>query len=283
MKMHSTIRTVVLAAAWTAAASALHAADALAPVALPSDFGVHAIGSVEAVVYVELSGELFNVVDRKGIEAVCTAARHSDQTTKTPRFEPGYDKPNKTETKLFANPHHWASYIIDHVYVCDRPEGRPGNSGDALCDCTYRVIPHYHAQIKNKTSDGLEIIDLDVAKRTARRQVLHGYAGEDIGRGQFDLRAFAPEVVGKDVVAGIPCVVRRRSMGGANYADYCITEDPERHLPEQIRLRSLSTYIPRLDGKGPHMRSRADKVVPNGAVDAAVFAIPERFTVKDRK
>ena len=97
------------------------------------------------------------------------------------------------------------------------------------------------------------------------------------------LGSIAPEVVGKDVIAGIPCVMRRQSMGGTNYKDICVTEDPEKRLPEQMRFRTLSEYMPRPDGKGVYSSSRADKIVLNGLVDAAVFAIPDGYTVKEMK
>ena len=97
------------------------------------------------------------------------------------------------------------------------------------------------------------------------------------------LGSIAPEVVGKDVIAGIPCVMRRQSMGGTNYKDICVTEDPEKRLPEQMRFRTLSEYMPLADGKGVYNSSRADKIVLNGLVDAAVFSVPEGYTVKEMK
>ena len=259
-----------------------HAADALTPVALPADFGVHAIGSVEPVVYTELSGELRNPVDRKVIEAQCEVARKQGRTDKTPLFEAGDDKPYKTESKRFTNAKHWANYTVDHVYTCDRADGKPSGA-DGLCGCTYRVVPKYRAQIKNKTSAGLEVIDIDGNKRTAQRRLVPGHAAVGLERGEADVAGLAPAIVGKDVVAGIPCVMHRRSMGGKNHMDICITDDPEKRLPPEMRFRALSEYMPNPDGKGAHRWSKADKVVLNGAVDAAVFSIPEGFTVKEFK
>lgn len=275
------LQTSALLAAALCGAGAL-AADALVPVPLPSDFGIHSIGSAEPVVYTESSGELQNFTDRRVIETQCEMARKRGDTTKTPVFEAGDDKPLKTETKRFTNARHWANYTVHHQYVCERPEGKT-SSADGLCGCTYRVVPKYLAQIKNKTDRGLEIIDLDVSKRTAQRRLLPGPVRADLERGEADVLRLAPEVVGKDVVAGIPCVVRRQSMGGKNYMDLCVTEDPDKHLPAEMRYRALSEYMPRADGKGAHRWSKADKIVLNGLVDSAVFAIPEGFSVKELK
>jgi hypothetical protein len=275
------LRIWVLLGAALCGAAAL-AADALVPVPLPAAFGLHSIGSAEPVVYTESSGELQNAVDRRVIEAQCEVARTLGSTDKTPVFEAGYDEPLKTETRRFTNDRHWANYTIIHAYVCDRAD-KPSSSADALCGCNYRVRPKYLVQIKNKLDRGLEIIDIDIAKRTAQRRVVPGPLRDDLERGAADVLRLAPEIVGKDVVAGIPCVMRRQSMGGKNYMDICITEDPDKRLPEQLRYRTLSEYMPRVDGKGVHRSSRADKIVLNGNVDSAVFAIPEGFTVRELK
>jgi hypothetical protein len=273
----------LLAVVLTAAGAAALAGDAMVPVPVPSGYGVQPTHSSMPVVYTESSGEYQKVVDRKIIEAQCDAMRQMGATDKTPVFEDGDGKPLKTQSRRFGNDRHWAIYSVLHRYVCDRPPGRASSSTEALCDCTYRVKPHYTAQIKNRLDGQIEIIDIDIATQIARRRVMPDHSVPNLERDAAYVLKLAPQVVGKDVVAGIPCVVRRQSMGGKNYMEICVSEDPEKHLPPDLRFRTLSEYMPTADGKGMYRWSKADKVVINAIVDSGVFRMPEGLIVKDLK
>jgi hypothetical protein len=266
-----------------AAAAAALAGDALVPVPVPSGYGVQPTHNSMPVVYTESSGELQNLVDRKVIEAQCSAMKTMGATDKTPVFEEGDGKPLKTQSQRFGNDRHWAIYTVLHAYVCDRPSGKPSSSTEAVCDCTYRSKPHYTAQIRNKLDGFIEIIDIDIAKQAARRRVMPDHSVPNLQKDAANVLKLAPEIVGKDVVAGIPCVVRRQSFGGKSHMDICVSEDPDKHLPPELRFRTLSEYMPTADGKGAHRWSKADKVVLNAIVDSGVFRMPEGVTVKELK
>lgn len=266
-------------AAATAAllAGAVLAADALVPVSVPFEFRVTPTRSTTPVVYAHSSGEFRNPIDRAGIEAQCEAARASGMTDKTPVFEAGYDKPLKTESLRFSNDTHWAHYSVIHQYQCSRAS-RAANSAEGLCGCTYRVQPHYTVQIKNRVGGKVEIIDADLTANTARRRYVSdgGVTGHE-----SQVRALAPEVTGKDVIAGIPCVVRRQKLG-EGYIERCVAEDPDRRLPASLRFSALSETTPSPDGK-KYQWTRTDKVVLNATVDTGVFAPPAGVTIKELK
>ncbi len=278
-EMRAMVGATLAAAAY---ATAAFAAEALVPVAYPSEFDIHSSGTVEPVVYAEASGEFTNPTDRKGIEAICENSRRMGLATRMPVFEAGDDKPIATRTWDFANERHSAHYTVRHDYVCDRA-GPPATSGDALCDCTYRVKPKYSAHIRNQVDGNVEVIDIDMSRRTARRRVMPGRLSLDLDRGEALVKRLAPEIVGRDVVAGIPCVVRRQGLGGANFMDLCVSEDPDRLLPAALRFRTLSEYQPSPSGKGAYRRSKTEKVVINAVADSAVFAIPSGLDIKDVK
>jgi hypothetical protein len=273
----------LLAMLLAVAGAAALAGNALVPVPVPSGYGVRPTHSSLPVIYTESSGELQNLVDRKAIEAQCSVMKKMGATDKTPVFEDGDDKPLKTQSRRFGDDRHWAIYSVLHEYVCDRPWGKPSSSTEALCDCTYRVKPHYTAQIKNKLDGRIEIIDIDIAKQAARRRVMPDHSVPKPEQDAANVLKLAPEVVGKDVVAGIPCVVRRQSMGGKSHMDICVSEDPDKHLPPELRFRTLSEYMPAADGKGAHRWSKADKVLMDASVDSGVFRMPDGVTVKELK
>ena len=95
------------------------------------------------------------------------------------------------------------------------------------------------------------------------------------------MAALAPEVVGREVIAGIPCVVRRQALGAAGHIDRCIAEDPDHHLPDWLRYQALSETVPSQDGKSTFRWTRTDDVVMNATVDAGVFKLPRGITLKD--
>ena len=80
--------------------------------------------------------------------------------------------------------------------------------------------------------------------------------------------------------AGIPCVIRRQPLG-KSYIDRCITDDPDKKLPPELRNRTLTTFQPLADGKGVFSSTKVNKAVLNASVDSGVFAMPDGIKVKD--
>lgn len=265
-----------------ALASSTHvvAADAPVPVSAPPEFRTLSTRASVPVVFSQSSGEAFNPVDKGAIEAQCEIARKAGLTDKHPVFEAGHGKPVKTGSLRFSNATQWALLTTLHAYECVRPEGRPSGA-DGVCDCTYRVRPHYRAEIRNTLATRVETLTIDLTKGTAQRRVVAVRSAADAQRDAERVIALAPEVVGRDVVAGIPCVVRRQPLGAQGHIDRCVAEDPERHLPPELRYQAMSESIPSQDGKSTYRWSRADKVVLNATVDAGVFKLPEGIAVKE--
>jgi hypothetical protein len=243
------------------------AAEALIPVSIPAAFRSKATHSTEPVVYAHVVGEFRNMGMTDG-HAV---------------FEAGYDKPLTTEDWQFTNELHSATLHVLNTYRCDRPEGR-GSSADAMCACTYRVMPHYTAYIDNHVDGGrVEKLRIDFDTGKAERHLSAGPSTIDPARGAAMVHAMAPEEVGRDVVAGIACVIRRQRWPGKGYFDHCITEDADKNLRPELRNRSLSATMVGSDGSGIGHWSRTDKVLLNAVVDSGVFAVPDGVTVKDVK
>lgn len=274
-----TLVTLLLGLALASCAGASAAAEALTPVVVPAEFQIRSTRTNVPVVYSESAGEVVNAVDKRAIEALCEVSRKAGLTDKHPVFEAGYDKPVKTESLRFSNATHWAQLSTLHAYECVRPEGRPAGA-DGVCGCTYRVRPHYRVEIRNTLPKGVETLIIDVAKSTAQRRVA-ARPGPDLKRDAERVLALAPEVVSRDVIAGIPCVVRRQRLGAQGHIDRCIAEDPDQHLPPDVRYQALSETVPSQDGKSTYRWSRTDKVVLNATVNSGVFMVPEGFTVKD--
>lgn len=256
------------------------AADPRVPVAAPAEFRTLVTRSSVPVVFARSSGEAFNPIDKPAIEAVCEAARQTGLTDKYPVFEAGYGKPVKTESLRFSNATQRALLSTLHAYECVRPAGRPVGA-NGLCDCTFRVRPHYRAEIKNTLATGVETLTVDLTKGTAQRRVAASRPGADLQRDAERIVALAPEVVGRDVVAGIPCVIRRQPLGAQGYIERCIAEDPEHQLPPMLRYQALSESIPSEGGKSRFSWSRTDQVELNAAVDAGVFKLPDGVIVKE--
>lgn len=273
-----TLVILLLRLALASCASSSAVADALTPVPVPAEFQIRSTRINVPVVYAKSAGETDNVIDKRVIEALCKDLRELGLSNKPPVFEAGYDKPVKTESLRFSNATHWAHLTTLHAYVCIRPEGmRSGD--DAVCGCTYAVRPQYRLHIKNTLPDGVETLLVDVTRRTVERRVAPR-PRPDLKRDAERVRALAPEAVGRDVIAGIPCVVRRQSLGGQSHIDRCIAEDPDQHLPPELRNQALSETIPSLDGKSIFRWTRTEKVVLDATVNSGVFMIPEGFTVK---
>jgi len=253
-------------------------------VSLPAEYGLEPSGVMRDAAYVESEGETTNAFDRTTIEAQCELARSLGTTDRHPVFEPGYDKPLKTENHLFIRGLHRASYRTLHAYRCDR-EPTPGESStDYACGCTYRVLPLRTAHIHESGSVRYEILRIDLTRRTARResgpsQALPPDASRELGV----IKSYAPEVVAEEVVAGIPCVVRRHRSSKTAWTDLCIAEDDAATLPPELRMRALSEVTSSKVGESSHAWTKAVRVVPSARVDSTVFQLPEGVVTKDIK
>ena len=256
------------------------AAAAVGTLPIPAEFMTEPARSNVTVVFARSAGEVFNPIDKRAIEAQCEMARQSGQTQKHPVFEAGHDKPVKTTSLRFSTATQSAHLTTLYAYECTRAQGRPAGA-DGLCGCTYQVQPRWRVEITNQLSTGAETLTIDITKGTGQRRVKPGVAKGDAARNAERVAALAPEVVGRDVIAGIPCVVRRQALGAGGHIDRCIAEDPEHHLPDWLRYQALSETVPSQDGKSTYRWTRTDEVVMNATVDAGVFKVPRGITLKE--
>lgn len=256
------------------------AAAATGAVPIPAEFMTEPARSNVTVVFARSSGEAFNPIDKRAIEAQCEMARQNGQTEKRPVFEAGHDKPVKTTSLRFSTSTQSAQLTTLHAYECAHAQGRPAGA-DGLCGCTYQVRPRWRVDITNLLPTGAEVLTIDLTKGVGQRRVKPGVARGEAARNAERVTALAPGVVGHEVVAGIPCVVRRQALGAGGHIDRCIAEDPEHHLPDWLRYQALSETVPSQDGKSTYRWTRTDEVVLNALVDAGVFKAPRGITLKE--
>ena len=269
-----------VAAASCASACMAVAADALVPVQVPADFRIKPTGRQEAVLYTESVGERRNPLDRATVEAQCQAARAGGLTDKHPVFESGHDQPLKTESRRFSAGRRWAEMSTAQVYQCDGPPDTTGSVG-YLCGCTYRLQERRSVQIGRIDKGRHETLQVDLARGTARRRSQAPAAAPDPGGDAARVKALAPEIVGKDQVAGVACVVRRQKLGANAWTDRCIVEDEAMKLHPDLRFRALSESTPARDGKGMYSWMKAVKVIQNASVDAGVFELPAGVVLQE--
>ena len=256
------------------------AGSGLGVVPIPAEFMTEPARSNVAVVYARSSGEAFNPIDKRTIEAQCEMARQSGQTQKRPVFEVGHDKPVKTTTLRFSTATQSAQLTTLYAYECAHAQGRLAGV-EGLCGCTYQIQPRFRVEITNQLPTGAETLNIDITKGTGQRRVKPAVAKGEAARNAERVAALAPEVVGREVIAGIPCVVRRQALGAAGHIDRCIAEDPDHHLPDWLRYQALSETVPSQDGKSTFRWTRTDDVVMNATVDAGVFKLPRGITLKE--
>ncbi|HEV7913553.1 MAG TPA: hypothetical protein VGP22_07285 [Albitalea sp.] len=240
------MKPILLAFLMVYFAGAARDVGAAAEAPIPPDFGVRRQGKLERIVYSESAGERYNPVHKEAIEAQCATARALGLTDAHPSFEPGHDRPLKTESWRFSNERRWALFTALHVYECDGSSTSDTSSG-RLCGCTYRIQIRRTYELKNRPDGGV--------------------AHEDPAK----VRQLAPEVIGRDVVAGIPCVIRRQRLGAEGWIDRCITDDPSEELPPPLRDRTLAEVTQHRDREAPHSWSRTVKVVQDALVDIGIF------------
>ncbi|HEX6703989.1 MAG TPA: hypothetical protein VF169_04445 [Albitalea sp.] len=271
--MTATLRCLRLLAFGVAAAWVGGSFAAGAPVAIdePPHFAIERTGTMEQVVYSENVGELQNPVDKPTIEAICGAARANGLTDKQPRFEAGHDRPVATRNFRFSNSRQSANYILRHAYECDRPSTGP--SSEVLCGCTYRIRIHRSVHIERLNHGRRETFLFDLDQRTVTR-VESTARSRDPRQADAMVKALAPEVIGQDTIAGLPCVVRRQRLADKVVMDRCIVEDESKLADAELQYRTLSEQTPRQDGNGLQSWSRAVRIVPHALVDGGVFNPP---------
>ena len=279
---------LAVAGLWLLVLPAVGAYETNVAAPLPPGFDVKPRGGpAERVVYAESSGEFLNGIFRKIIEPQCRASIDMGLASRMPSFEAGAELPSPVERWSYTNERHAAVYSLDHPYACDRPEvvKLPG----ALCNCTFRRLEVRKARIRNVVPEGVEILDIDFDKRSATRRLLPGMtrlepvaAGDDASRAWL-VGGLAPEVMGRERIQGMDCVVRRRTLGAGGYMEWCITEDEAKVLPPALRQRALRDVMHTPDPDRPAVwRNQTDRIVLESAIDAAVFEVPAGFDVKAR-
>lgn len=280
MRIRRAFFTVCAAASLSWAVGLAHATDAMVPVSPPPEVHMVSAQVVVPVIYSESQGEVMNSFDRAGVEAVCFAARSTGLTTKKPTFESGFDKPLKTQDWRFSTETRTAHYSLTHEYGC-ATAASAADSTDAVCGCNYRTKSQYRAHIVNRSGGRVEIIEVDFADNTATRRSMSDR--KDASDPERLTRALAPEVIGQDVVAGIPCVIRRQKIDEEKHIDRCIADDAGVHLPPWAKFQTLSERFSGKDQKDFAYWTRTDRVVLNARADIGVFALPSGVKVKELK
>lgn len=205
-------------------------------VEVPPGFGVELRHKQVPVVYSESTGESANTVDRRNLEALCRQKQALGATQRQPVFGAGDGQPSRHTHVRFSTPSRSVTFVTRQVYACD-----PLPADRDVCGCTYEV-------------------------RTYRSVLRHN--GEVSRAGQA-AAALLPEMVGRAEIAGLPCVVRRRSFG-AGFMERCLVEDPERKLPPALRGQELS--FRNADARGAlAYSSTVTRLLADAQVDAGVF------------
>lgn len=248
-------------------------------VEIPHGFALRTTGNRDTVVYAASVGERVNPFDRSTIESQCEIARALGQTRLHPLFEAGYDQPLKTENWRFSTSRRSVELSVLHAYGCDQPPPRTPDSANYACGCTYRVHLQRDMHIRKQEDGRVETITIDVSRGTGRRYVAADHSVPEPNRAERLVTGLAPEVVGHDTVAGIPCVIRRQHIGSA-WTDRCIAEDPEQHLAPFLRFSALSETTTQLNGQGVYSWVKTVRVVPEASVDNGVFEVPEGITLQ---
>jgi hypothetical protein len=135
-------------------------------------------------------------------------------------------------------------------------------------------------QIKKWESGRYEFVTVDLFAKTAVRITGTDHSIQTPERDAANVLALAPEALGHDVVAGLPCTVRRQRLGTEGWIDRCLTgNDPA--LPPQLRFQTLREITPYRNGHRVHSQDRVIRVEKQASVDAAVFEVPQGVHVKD--
>lgn len=255
------------AAVGVAAALAQTLAHA-APAPLPAGFDVAARHETTHAAWSVLSGESPNVLDRGLVERTCAMKRSIGATTSTPVFESGTDRPDAVQIVHIASTTATAGYETIRGTVCD--PATLGATGD-ICGCTFRQMTSRYIHIRRTTGGETEVIDVDLTKGTGSRRTRRAAPGG--AASAPDLAVLGP-VVGHDVVAGVPCSVRRQDLGTGR-TDRCLADAAD-NIPPTLRLQELARTMYLLGPGGPERRDwrRTDRLDADAEVDLGVFDPP---------
>lgn len=228
--------------------------------------------NTEHVVYSETEAEYPNPIRRELLEQQCDMARQLGKTTKHPSFEAGHDQPNHRETVRMVGTTQTVTFHTVRAYLCD-----PMPPDRDLCGCTYRMVTGHVLHLDRHEAGRHEIVRYDIEKQQGTR-----FVGPDApapAGSARNLAALAPQVMGRDVVAGVPCVVRRQVLPGG-WVDRCIAWDPDGKLPAALRDQELASSFVVQDHPDRTHRSRITKVVADALVNAGVFDLPPGANLK---
>jgi hypothetical protein len=242
---------------------------------LPPDFGIQARHETVHAIYSKSQGESPNMVDRRQIEANCAIRRQFGSTSLTPIFEAGFDRPNRTEWVRVVAPTAWANYETMQGYACDPASMGPKHDD---CGCTYREMTSRFVHIRKSVDGVTDVIDAEVTRGTGTRRTRRE-TWPMPGTGP-DVAVFGP-VVGHDVVAGMPCSIRRQDLGTGR-TERCLA-DRVPSVPRQQQDQLLAQTMYHLDHGQPIKRDwwRTEVILPEADVDAGIFDAPRGIAFKN--
>ena len=253
----------------------LATAAGAATLPVPPDFGIVERHEAVTASWSLMRGESPSVVDRDAIEQLCAAKRSIGATGSTPVFEAGTGQPNTVEIIHIVAASAWASYETLSGTVCD-----PASMDAAkdLCSCTFRSKTSRFMHIRKASGAGTDVIDARITDATATRRLSRGTFFHPPSA-MADPASFGP-VVGHDVVAGRPCSIHRRDLATLR-TELCLS-DPTDDTPLGLRYQELASTTFRLEPAGPSRRDwrRAERIEPEGEIDAGVFDLPAGVAVR---
>jgi hypothetical protein len=239
-----------------------------APASAPAGFEIAPRHATTRAAWSTLAGESPNALDRSLIERTCAMRRSIGATQSAPVFESGTDQPDVVQVTRIASATAIASYETVRGTACD--PATMTASGD-LCGCTFRRLTSRFVHIRRAIGEDTELIDVDLVKGTGTQRTRSGplRAGLDLP----DPAAFGP-VVGHDVVAGMPCALRRQELGSGR-TERCLADAAD-GVPPALRLQELARTVYLLGPAGPSRRDwrRTERLDPEAEVDLGVFDPP---------
>lgn len=236
---------------------------------VPPDFGVVERHELIQAHWSLMRGESPSAVDRATIEKVCKLGERS-----MPIFEDDPGRPDTVEIVHIVAPTAWAGYETMSGVVCD-PASMDASKD--ICGCTFRRMTSRFVHIRKASGAGTEVIDVQLAKASARRSVRKAAL-----RAPDDppTAASLGAAVGHDIVAGTPCTLYRRDIG-ISRTELCLS-DPTDDTPPALRLQELARTTFLIEDGIPVRREwrRVERIEPNAQIDAGVFDLPAGVTIK---
>ncbi|HET9643642.1 MAG TPA: hypothetical protein VFP68_09870 [Burkholderiaceae bacterium] len=239
-------------------------------------------GNVETVLYRESVGELpMGSSVRPTMEKTCAGLRELGETTKTPIFEPGDDRPMTSESVKIGNSRHTVSFLTITNYDCDWSINQANRDS---CGCTFRRLQWRKMHLKRIEGDLLHIYDIDITRGVGTHHSRRRGSRTILEEGKALVPGLAPpRTIGHSEYAGIPCVVKRADVSAVAWSEYCVVEDQAHHWPPEIQSQILGATQVRLhDGIEDRTRwEHTTRVVINATVDAGVFEVPPGIKILD--